>query len=79
MGRRRSLTLDQRNRVQGMLEAGMSVTAVARQIGVHHSTVSRLLSRWVATGSLRDQRRSGRPRITTAAEDWYIVLTSRRN
>ena len=42
MGRRRSLTLDQRNRVQGMLEAGMSVTAVARQIGVHHSTVSRL-------------------------------------
>ena len=58
MGRRRSLTRDQRNRVQGMLEAEMYVTAVARQIGVHHSTVSRLWSRWGATGSLRDRRRS---------------------
>ena len=54
MGRHRSLKLDQRYRVQGMLEAEMSVTAVARQIGVHHSTVSQLWSRWVATGSLRD-------------------------
>ena len=62
-----------------MLEAGMSVTAVARQIGVHHSTVSRLWSRWVATGSHRDRRRSGRPRITTAAQDRDIVLTSHRN
>ena len=79
MGRRRSLTLDQRNRVQGMLEAEMFVTAVARQIGVHHSTVSRLWSRWEAIGSLRDRRRSGRPRATTAAHDRYIVLTSHRN
>lgn len=79
MGRSRSLTLEQRNRVQGMLEAGMSVTAAARRIGVHHSTVSRLKSRLVATGSLRDRQRSGRPRVTTAADDRYILLTSRRN
>ena len=79
MGRSRTLTLDQRNRVRGKLEAGVSVTEVARRIRVHQSTISRLKSRLAATGSLRDRRRSGRPRITTPAEDRYIVLTSRRN
>ena len=44
MGKSRSLTLDQRHRVLWMLEGGMSVTAAARQIRVHHSTVSRLRS-----------------------------------
>ena len=77
-GRSRSLTLDKRNRARGMLEAGMSVTEAACRIGVHQRTISHLMSRLAATGSLRDRRRSGRPRITTPAEDRYIVLTSRR-
>ena len=79
MGRCRSLKLDQRNRVQGMLETEMYVTAVAHQIGVQHSTVSQLWSRWEATGSLQDRQRSGRPRVLTAAQDQYIVLMSRKN
>ena len=62
-----------------MLEGGMLVTAAARQIGVHHSTVSRLQSRYEAIGSLKDRRRTGRPRKTSAAEDRYIIMTSRRN
>ena len=79
MGKSRSLTLDQRHRVLGMLEGRMLVTAAARQIGVHHSTVSRLRSRYEAIGSLKDYRRTGRPRKTSAAEDRYIIMTSRRN
>ena len=79
MGKSRSLTLDQRHRVLGMLEGGMLVTAAARQIGVHHSIVSRLRSRYEAIWSLKDCRRTGRPRKTSAAEDRYIIMTSRRN
>ena len=56
MGKSRSLTLDQRHRVLGMLEGGMLVTAAARQIGVHHSTVSRLQFRYEAIGLLKDRR-----------------------
>ena len=79
MGKSRSLTLDQRRRVLGMMEGRKSVTAAARHIGVYHSTVSRLWSRYEAIGSLKDRRRTGRPRKTSAAEDCYIVMTSRRN
>ena len=64
MGKSRSLTLDQRHRVLGMLEGGMLVTAAARQIGVHHSTVSRLRSRYEAIGLLKDCRQTGRLRKT---------------
>jgi len=36
------MTLEQRNRALGMLEAGMAVTHVARNIDVSHCTISRL-------------------------------------
>ena len=57
----------------------MLVTAAARQIGVHHSTVSRLRSRYEAIGSLKDRCRTGRLRKTSAAEDRYIIMMSRWN
>ena len=76
MGKSRSLTLDQRHRVLGMLEGRMSVTAATRLIRVHNSTVSRLRSWYKAIGSLKDRCRPGRPRKTSAAEDRYIVMMS---
>ena len=79
MGKSRSLTLDQRHRVLGMLEGGMSVTAAARQIGVHHSSVSHLRSPYEAIGLLKDRRRTSRLQKMSAAEDCYIVMTSRWN
>ena len=41
-GKKRNLTLDKRQEVPGMIDAEMTVTAVARQIVVHHNTISRL-------------------------------------
>jgi len=79
MGKNRSMALEQRNRTSGMLEAGMAVTNVARNIGVSNSTSSRLRTEINATGSLKDRPRTGRPRKTTANEDRYITLTLRRN
>jgi len=60
MGRNRSMALEQRNRALGMHEAGMAVTHVARNIGVSHSTISRLRTKFNATGLLKDRPRTGR-------------------
>ena len=53
MGKNRSMTLEQRYQALGMLEAVMAVTNVARNIGVSHSTISRLRTKFNATGSLK--------------------------
>ena len=47
------MPLEQRFRVLGMLEAVMAVTKVARNIGVCHSTILRLQTKFNATGSLK--------------------------
>ena len=73
------MTLEQRNRALSMLEAGMAVTHVARNIGVSHCTISRLRTKFNATGLLKDRPRTSRPRKTTANEDRYITLTSHHN
>jgi len=73
MGKNRSMTLEQRNRSLGMLEAGMAVTHVARNIGVSHCTIARLWTKFNAPGSLKDRPRTSRPRKTTANEDRYIT------
>jgi len=62
-----------------MLETGMAVAHVARNIGVSQCTISRLLTKFNATGSLKDRPLTGRPRKSTANEDRYITLISRRN
>jgi len=61
MGNNHSMTLEQRNRALGMLEAGMAVTHVACNIGVSHITISCLRTRFNATGLLKDRPRTGRP------------------
>ena len=58
-----------------MLEAGMDVTHVGRNIGVSHCTTSRLQTKFNTTGSLKDRPRTGQPLKTTANEDRYITLT----
>lgn len=79
MGRRRAMPENQRNVAIGMLNGGVSVRDVARHFGVCPSTISRLKSRFNATGSVADRQRSGRPRKTSQHEDRYVKITSRRN
>jgi len=69
MGKNRSMALEQRNRALGMLEAGMAATHVARNIDVSHCTISRLRTKFNATGSLKNRPFTGRPRKSTANED----------
>ena len=70
-----------RNITIGRLQAGESQKEGARTLNVNQSTISRLWNRFQQTGSMNDRQRtrSGRPRITTPGQDWYIQVFHLRN
>ena len=68
------LNNDARNQAIGMLNAGMSATVVSRHFCPTRKTNERLRRRFRVTENVADRPRSGRPRVTTAADDRYIVL-----
>ncbi|GFX20794.1 transposable element Tcb1 transposase [Trichonephila clavipes] len=76
---RRSLDAFTRGRIIGKLEEGRSVTSVAAKFGIAHSIVSRLWRPFQTTDTAIRGFSSGRPRGTTPADEWYIVLQARRN
>ncbi|GFW63645.1 transposable element Tcb2 transposase [Trichonephila clavipes] len=58
---------------------GRSVTSVAAEFGIAPSIVSRLWRQFQTSGTAIRGFSSGRPRGTTPADDWYIVLQAKRN
>ena len=56
----------------GMLPAGMSSRAVARELNVHFSTISHLQRHFREFGSASNQPHTWRPRVTTPAQDLHI-------
>ena len=67
----------QRHEAVGMLRS-MAATNVARFFNVHKSTIHRLSQRLAQSGTVSDRRRSGRPRVTSVAEDRHIRTTHLR-
>ncbi len=61
-----------RERAIGMLTAGMSTRAVARELNVHFSTISHLQRRFREFGSTYNRPHNRRPCVTTPAQDLYI-------
>ena len=55
-----------------MLQGGMGTAHVARAINCNVQTVRCLRQRYRETGQTTDHPRSGRPRVTTPAQDRYI-------
>ena len=64
----------QRECVIGMIDGGMSVEAVSRQLNVHHTTISRLKSCIQLTGTINNRPHARGPRVTTPAQGRYIQL-----
>ena len=73
------LNNDERNQTIGIVNAGTSATVVLRHFGCTRKTIERLRRRFRVTGNVADRPRSGRPRVTTAVDDRYIVLQHLRN
>ncbi|XP_067676448.1 uncharacterized protein [Haliotis asinina] len=73
------LTQAQRDRAIGMANEGASQRHLARTFNCSQATISKLLNRYRQTGQTQDRPRSGRPRVTTPAEDRYIRQIHFRN
>ena len=73
------LNNDERNQTIGMLNAGTSATVVSQHFGYTRKTIEHSRRRFRVTGNLADRPQSGRPRVTTSADDRYIVLQHLRN
>ena len=52
----------------------MSATVVSQHFGCTRKTIKHLRRRFHVTGNVADRPLSGRPHVTTAADDRYIVL-----
>ncbi|CAK9832095.1 hypothetical protein ANTRET_LOCUS8979 [Anthophora retusa] len=62
-----------RNRMIGMSEAGLSTLSIALAIDRSERTVKRWLERWQKEGNVQTKERKGRRRITTKEQDEAIV------
>uniref|UniRef100_A0A4W5JLR5 Tc1-like transposase DDE domain-containing protein n=1 Tax=Hucho hucho TaxID=62062 RepID=A0A4W5JLR5_9TELE len=68
-----------RERALGMLQGGVRTADVARAINCNVRTARRLRQRYRETGWTADCPHSGRPRVTTPAQDRYIRTSHLRD
>lgn len=59
------LNLEQRTKVLVKVEAGQSYRAIAKEMNINKDTVTNIVKKMNATGSLTDKARSGQPAKTT--------------
>ncbi|GBM85484.1 hypothetical protein AVEN_129611-1 [Araneus ventricosus] len=77
MSRRNHLYDEMRWRAVGMLQAGARQSAVARELNAHRGVIHRLWNLYQRDQNASRRRGSGRPRITTTADDCYLLQCAR--
>ena len=60
-----------------MLKAGVCVSGVARYHNCHPSTLQCLRDRYQATGTVKDKRRTGQPRMATSIKSQLTLIAYR--
>lgn len=66
------LNNENRNRILGLLDAGISQKDIARRFNVDRTTIYRLVQRVRLTGTVNDRPRPGQVRVTSRRQDNYI-------
>ena len=62
-----------------MWEAGRTQSVIARRFGINQSQVSRFIAKYRQTNDVTDRLRSGRPRLSSAADDRVLVRSAVRD
>ena len=75
----RKLSETDRARALGCIDAGMRSREAARWFRTSHQTINRIVQRYRHSGQFKGLPRSGRPRVTTRAEDRYVTNDVARN
>ncbi|GBM36057.1 Transposable element Tcb2 transposase [Araneus ventricosus] len=78
MSRRSCLPDSLRWRAVGWMEMGLSQADADRRLNVSRSVVQRLWDQYQSEDSVSRRHFSGRPRVTTPAEDRFPALSARR-
>ncbi|GBM34646.1 hypothetical protein AVEN_122041-1 [Araneus ventricosus] len=78
MPRRSRLPDSLRRRAVGWMEMGLSQADAARHLNVSRSVVQRIWDQYQSEDSVFRRHVSGRPRVTTPAEDRFLALSARR-
>ncbi|GBN10373.1 hypothetical protein AVEN_25567-1 [Araneus ventricosus] len=78
MSRRNHLHDVMRRRAVGMLQAGARQSAVTRELNVHRNVIHRLWNHYQRDQNASRRLGSGRRRITTTADDRYLLQCARR-
>ena len=73
------LSVTDRARALGCLDAGMGSREVVGRFQTSHQTINRIRQRYRQTGLFKDRPHSGRPKFTTRAEDRYVTNIVARN
>uniref|UniRef100_A0A0F8C2E2 Paired domain-containing protein n=1 Tax=Larimichthys crocea TaxID=215358 RepID=A0A0F8C2E2_LARCR len=79
MARTNHLSKEKRQSIITLRNEGQSVRKIANTLNVSPSAVVKTIKRYNETGSHEDHPRKGRPRVTSAAEDKFIRVTSLSN
>jgi transposase len=79
MARTAQISKEKRQSIITLRHEGQSIRKMSRTLKVSSSLVAKTIKRYDETGSREDRHRKGRPRVTSAAEDKFIRVTSLRN
>ena len=63
----------------GLYKAGYSVRKISTELQIPRSTIHDIKQKWIETGSVQNQPRSGRPLALSRSEERYIILRLKRN
>ena len=62
-----------RGAIVALWKRGLSIRKIAKELSVPKSTIAFNIKKFAILGSCADKKRSGRPKVTTKAEDQSIV------